>query len=184
MVLIAALLLQTAPSPLTLQIRVFDGLDEVTNETHVKIYPAGERQKPVSETSEAVPVVRVTVAPGFYDAQAIREKDGRVLNIRWAERLVVMAYPDEAGRHLEVINFQNGFGALEVRGKDGERPDVALFNAGARQQEMGRRVDGEGYALFVAPAGRYDLRIRRDGQTTWQAGIEVPADRTRFLVVP
>jgi hypothetical protein len=183
-VIAAALLIQAAPAPLTLQIRVFNGTEEVTAETRVKIYPAGERQKPVSEANEAVPFVRVSVTPGFYDAQAIREKDGRVLNIRWAERLVVMAYPDEAGRHLEVINFQNGFGALEVRAKDGSPPDAALFDAGARQQEAGRRFDGDGYVLFVAKAGRYDLRLRHGGQTAWQAGIDVPPDRTRFLVAP
>ena len=183
-VLLAGVLLQTQASPLSLQIRVFNGLDEVTAETHVKIFPAGEREKPVTDTTAAVPVVRVTVPPGFYDAQAIRERDGRVLNIRWAERLVVMAYPDEAGHHLEVINFQNGFGALEVRARDGSVPDATLFAAGSRQQEAGRRVTGDNYALFVAPAGRYDLRLRHGGQTTWHPGIEVPQDRTRFWVAP
>src|SRR5438094_639297 len=97
---------------------------------------AMRRKKPVGgAVAVAGPGVRVTVPPGFYDAQAIRERDGRVLNIRWAERLVVMAYPDEAGHHLEVINFQNGFGALEVRARDGSVPDATLFAAGSRQQE-------------------------------------------------
>ena len=89
----------------------------------------------------------------MYDAQIIREREGRVLNIRWAERLIVMPYPDEAGRHLEVINFQNGFGALEVRGHDPGDPEVAIFSAGSHDQEAAKRVGGTGYALFVVRRG-------------------------------
>ena len=35
-----------------------------------------------------------------------------------------MPYPDEDGHHLEVINFQNGYGALEVRGATGRGPEA------------------------------------------------------------
>ena len=64
----------------------------------------------------------------------MHERDGRVLNIRWANRLVVMAYPDESGHHLEVINFRNGFGALQIRAPGGGQPDVALYEPGKRDK--------------------------------------------------
>src|SRR2546430_9016480 len=129
-VLLAGVLLQTQASPLSLQIRVFNGLEEVTAETHVKIFPAGEHEKPITDTTVAVPVVRVTVPPGFYDAQAIRERDGRVLTIRWAERLLVMAYPDHAGPSLEGIHFPKGVGAPGGCARDGPGAGAAAFPAG------------------------------------------------------
>jgi hypothetical protein len=179
-----ALLLGIQPPPtLTLLIRVFNGAEEVTAETRVNIFKAGERQTPLSET-RAKRIVEAPVPQGMYDAQVIREREGRVVNIRWAERLLVMPYPDEAGRHLEVINFQNGFGALEVRGHEATEPDAAIFAAGSRQQEVGRRFSGTGYALFVVQSGRYDLRVQENGRTTWHPDIEVPADRTRLWIEP
>src|SRR5262245_55117860 len=121
--------------------------------------------------------------PGIYDCQAVQERDGRVLNIRWAERLVVMPYPDEAGHHLEVINFMTGFGALEVPSAvGGSTIEVALFSAGQRSRPL-PSVGGPGYRLVAVPAGQYDLEIRRGSRTTWQNGIEVPLDRTRLWVV-
>ena len=167
LVLAFALALWCQPQPpITLVVRVFNGVDDVTVE------------------SRARRVVETAVGQGMYDAQVIQERDGRVLNIRWAERLIVMPYPDEAGRHLEVINFQNGFGALEVRGHDPAAPDVAIFAAGSHDQEVGKRMGGTGYALFVVRAGRYDLRVQHDGRTTWHPDIEVPADRTRLWIEP
>ena len=172
-----------AAAPLTLRIRVFNGSDEVTSETRVNIFKAGERQAPLAE-ERARMLIETSVPQGIYDAQVIREREGRVVNIRWAERLIVMPYPDEGGLHLEVINFQTGFGALEIRSHAPGVPDVAIFTAGSRQQEAGRRIDGANYALFVVQSGRYDLRVRHDGQTTWHPDIEVPADRTRLWIAP
>ncbi len=63
---------------------------------------------------------------GFYDAQAIREKRGEVAGLRWAEQLLVQRYPDEYGRHLEVINFKPGYGALQIR----PAPDAAAAAKG------------------------------------------------------
>jgi hypothetical protein len=174
--------LQSA-APLTLRIRVFNGPDEVTTETRVSVFKAGERQTPMAEVRGSG-VVETSVVPGIYDAQAIHEREGRVVNIRWAERLIVMPYPDEGGQHLEVINFRNGFGAIEVRSHTPETPDVAIFAAGSRQQEAARPSKGPNYALFVVPAGRYDLRVRRGTETTWHPDIEVPADRTRLWIAP
>jgi len=176
--LAAALTLQ-APATVRLQIRVFDGAAEVTAETRLVLYRAADRGAPVARAG-AAQALDTPVPPGLYDAQAILEKDGRVVSIRWAERLVVMPYPDEAGRHLEVINFQSDYGALEVMGRGGSAPDAALFEPGVRDQPAARPASGDGYALFIAPAGRYDLRIGDEGHATWHAGIDVPRDRTRF----
>jgi hypothetical protein len=169
-------------APLTLLIRVFNGAEEVTVESRVNIFRAGEHQSPLAE-ARARSVVETSVPQGMYDAQVIHEREGRVLNIRWAERLIVMPYPDEDGRHLEVINFQNGFGALEVRVR-GPQAEVAIFAAGSRQQEAAKRLGGIGYALFVVQPGRYDLRVQQSGRTTWHSDIEVPPDRTRLWIEP
>lgn len=177
--LLACLSLAQTPAPgtIALQIRVFDGPDEVTAQSRIAVFKTGDRQTPIPETAGAF-----TVAPGFYDAQIIREQDGRVAGIRWAEKLVVMAYPDEAGRHLEVVNLQAGYGALEVRGSAGLVPDAAIFAKGAHDHEVARRVDGDGFALFIVPGGVYDVRVRSNGQESWHLAVEVPADRTRFVL--
>jgi len=174
----------TLPAPaVSLRIRVFSGSEDVSGETRVTVFKAGERHSPVAE-SRPGSGLDASVAPGSYDAQAIRQREGRVVAIKWAERLLVMPYPDEAGRHLEVINFENGFGALEVRGRGPGTPDVAIFATGSRQQEAARLSGGPDYAVFVVPAGRYDLRVTRDDHTTWHPDIEVPLDRTRFWLIP
>src|SRR5690349_20885272 len=133
-----------ATASLTLRIRVFNGPEEVTPETRVTVFKAGERQTPIAEVRGSG-VVETSVAAGIYDAQAIQERYGRVVNIRWAERLIVMPYPDEGGRHLEVINFRNALGALEVRSRAGDTPDAAIFAAGSRQQEAARASRGSNY---------------------------------------
>ena len=108
--------------PLTLELRTFNGTDEVTAQTRATVHRAGDRGEPLTHANPANGRIEPAARPpGIYDVQAIHERDGRVLNIRWANRLVLMAYPDEAGHHLEVINFKNGFGALQVRA-DGRRP--------------------------------------------------------------
>jgi hypothetical protein len=177
--LAAALAVQT-PATVRLQIRVFNGLEDVTSETRLTVYKAGAHDAPVASSSPRVPF-DASVAAGLYDAQAIHEKDSHVVNIRWAERLVVMPYPDEAGIHLEVINFQSDFGALEVKGSGAL--SAALYAGGERTHEAVKPLGGNGYILFVAPAARYDLRIDSAGQVSLHAGIDVPRDRTRFWIV-
>jgi hypothetical protein len=177
--LVTALAVQ-APATVRLQVRVFNAAEEVTGETRVTLYKAGDHASPVA-VSPSHRLLDVDVPAGLYDAQAIHEKDSRVLNIRWAERLVVMPYPDEAGVHLEVINFESDFGALEVKSR---RPvNVALYADGDRSREAAKPVSGNGYVLFVAPAARYDLRLESGGRVTWHAGVDVPRDRTRFWIV-
>lgn len=181
-VALAAALAIQAHSTVRLQIRVFDGTEEVTAETRVTVYRAGERGTPIASSSGR-PAFDAAVDPGLYDAQAIRTKDSRVVSIRWAERLVVMPYPDEAGAHLETINFRPNFGALEVKGAGAVTPRAALFAAGVNDREVSRPIAGPGYLLFVVPADRYDLRVDSGGHVSWHGGIDVPRDRTRFWIV-
>ena len=172
------------PGDLTLELRVFNGTEEVTAHTRLTVHRAGERGDPLKQSTSADGRVLVKVPQGIYDVQAIHERDGRVLNIRWANRLVVMPYPDEDGQHLEVINFKNGFGALQVRGKPGTLPDVVLYHAGKRDKPAASAVTTSSYALFVVPAATYDLLVRAAGKASWNAGLDVPLDRTRLWVIP
>jgi hypothetical protein len=175
---------QAASPRLALEIRVFHGTEEVTADTRVTVHRAADRGEPVAQfTRRDGPPP--TVEPGIYDAQAVREQDGRVVSIRWAERLVVMPYPDEGGHHLEVINFENGYGALQVRApRAASLPDVQLYPAGTRVRPAGAPLQGPGYALFVVRAGRYDIQVRQGARVTWHADIEVPLDRTRLWLIP
>jgi hypothetical protein len=173
---------QTAPSNiLTLEIRVFQASDDVTAQTRVTIHRAGERGQPIAQIGPGESRITARVAAGIYDAQAVREREGRVMNIRWAERLVVMPYPDENGQHLEVINLTTGYGALQIRPP--AEALVALFGAGERGQGASA-FQGPGYALFVVPAGQYDIQLRDRGRVSWHNGIDVPLDRTRLWIVP
>ena len=186
--LLLALALAPAPAQepaatITLEIRIFDGSEEVTDDTRVTIYRAGDRTTPVAQVAPKSGRIQVPVPQGFYDAQAIRERDGRVLTIRWAERLIVMPYPDEQGRHLEVVNLRAGYGALQIRARSGTLPDLALFAEGPREKAAAAPVRGEAYTLFVVPAGRYDVRAGGEGGQ-WHTGIDVPLDRTRLWLLP
>jgi hypothetical protein len=172
-------------APLILEIRIFDGAEEVSGETRITVHRTGERTSPVAQVTPRNGRLQIEVPPGIYDVQAIRERNERVVSIRWAERLVVMPYPDEAGRHLEVVNFKNGYGALQVRAK-GARPvpAIAVFPEGVHEKPAAEPLRGEGYVLFVLPAGRYDIQTRTADQPAWHTGIDVPLDRTRLWLVP
>jgi hypothetical protein len=180
-------LVQAPAPPLSLEIRVFLGTEDVTSEARVSIQPGGERTAASAEGQLREGTHMFRVPAGIYDAQVVRERQGRVLNIRWAERLIVMPYPDEGGRHLEVVNFTNGYGALQIRPSPaGTLPETALFAAGDRSRPLATQAanTGAGYALFVVPAGRYDLQVRTTPKSTWHADLEVPLDRTRLWVLP
>jgi hypothetical protein len=168
----------------TLELRVFNGLEDVTSQTRVAVHRADEHVNPIALLSAGQSPFSIEVPAGIYDVQAIRERDGHAVSIRWAQRLVVMPYPDEAGRHLEVINFQNGFGALQVRRRDGTAPDAGVFQPGERTKPVAQPIVGPGYVLFVLRAGPYDLQTRGDAGPAWHAALEVPLDRTRLWIVP
>lgn len=168
------------------EFRVFNGTTEVTPFTRIRVRPSGSTQ-----TGRIVEGADLTVdlPPGIYDAQAVRQDNGQVVNVRWAERLVIMAYPDEGGRHLEVINFTDGYGALELKWPEGEAPDpagvaVTLSQAGDSQPFPTRLMHGLGYLLVVVPAGSYDVHIMQPGKPDVTiANLEVPADRTRMKII-
>ena len=90
---------------------------------------------------------------GIYDAQAVHEQDRRVVSIRWAERLVVMPYPDEAGHHLEVINFTPGYGALQMRDGAGRKPaaELARYAASDRSRPAASGTWHDMYAPSSSP---------------------------------
>jgi hypothetical protein len=169
---------------LTLELRMFNGVEEVTAQTRATVHRAGDRGDPLRQTTPSDGRTELRLPAGIYDVQAIHERDGRVLNIRWANRLVVMPYPDEPGHHLEVINFRNGFGALQIRAPGGGQPDVALYEQGKRDKPATAPFAAPGYLLFVVRAGSYDLLARAPGKSTWHAGVDVPLDRTRLWVTP
>jgi hypothetical protein len=171
---------------LVLEIRVFRGTEDVTGHTRVTVHRAGERGQPVAQMPAGQPRQTLKVPSGIYDAQAVQEQDARVLNIRWAERLVVMPYPDEGGHHLEVINFTPGYGALQIRPLSGAPPidNLSLFPAKERTQPSATASLRNDYALFVVRAGHYDMQVRRGSTDSWHFNIEVPLDRTRLLIVP
>jgi len=169
------------------EFRVFDGAREVTADTRLRVRPSGSsEQGRVVEGGE----LQLELAPGIYDVQAVRQERGQVVGIRWAERLVIMPYPDEGGRHLEVINFTNSFGALQLRWPDEQAPDpagvaVTVSKRGEPRPTPTRVITGLGYLLLVLPADTYDVRITRPGQDAiLLPGVEVPTDRTRMKVIP
>ena len=180
---IAGTVLAGAQKTLTLELRIFDGAEEVTSQTRIKVHRAGDRTEVVAQMNPGQSRVELAVSEGIYDAQAIREKGEEVVSIRWANRLVVMPYPDEGGHHLEVVNFKSGFGALQIRWREGVPPDVALYPSGVRNKEVAPPIAGRSYLLFVVPAGKYDVFVK-GARSTWHAGIDVPVDRTRLWLVP
>jgi hypothetical protein len=175
-----------AGPPVRVEFRVFDGTTEITAQVRVRVRRSG--------TTETGTVVEggdrsINLAPGIYDAEAVRQRGVDTVDIRWAEHLVVMAYPDEGGRHLEVINFAKDFGALELRWPDNQAPDpagtgIAIFKAGDAHAVPSRVLRGPGYLLLVVPGDTYDVRIVRPGQgPVTFSRIEVPAGSTRMKTV-
>jgi hypothetical protein len=180
---------EAAPAQVVAEFRIFSGTDEITPATRLRIMPTGTRDRSTIVPEGSPPLVEVP--SGIYDVQAFRLRQGSIVGIRWAERLVLMYYPDEGGRHLEVINFEPGYGALQVRAARGtsEDYDIEIFPVGDRSTPVGAPLAGDGYRLFVVPAGRYDIRVRPAGsvndaaETRWFLDVEVPADRTRLKVI-
>ena len=167
------------------EFRVFDGTAEVSASTRLRVRRSGRDE--TGRTLEG-PELTVDLEPGIYDVQAIRHREGQVQAVRWAERLVIVHYPDEAGRHLEVVNLAPGYGALQLRTPGVGRPDperlrIERSTAG----EPGRTAAvtaGEGYLLVIGRAGVYDLRVVVPGALPQAlSSIEIPADRTRLRVL-
>ena len=166
---------------------MFDGATEVTAATRLRVRPSGSSE--TGRVVEAASTLVLNLPAGIYDVQAVRQESGQVVSVRWAERLVIMPYPDEAGHHLEVINFSNQFGALQLRWPDGQSSELAgvgvtVSKNGDARPTATRPIRGPGYVLLVLPAGSYDLHITQPGRSDLRLGaIEVPADRTRMKLI-
>lgn len=175
-----------AAASIRAEFRVFDGTSEVSGLIRLRVRPSGS-----TETGTVVDgnELALDLKAGIYDVQAIRQESGHVVGVRWAEHLVIMAYPDEAGRHLEVINFSNQFGALQLRWPDAQVPDpasvtIAIGKPGDAHPAVAHPLRGPGYLLLVLPAGTYDLRVSQAGKAdVVLGGLEVPADRTRMKLI-
>ena len=97
-----------------------------------------------------------------------------------------MPYPDENGHHLEVINFQTGYGALEVRGRRGADPRRTWRSTPPRDHDKPAAVPltTSTYALFVVGPASTMSSSGADARGTWHPRIDVPLDRTRLWIVP
>lgn len=169
-----------------LELRVFDGSDEVTGECKVRLFPRGQRTNDLPTNATPGQAITATVPVGFYDAQAIREKKEQVIGLRWAEQLLVQRYPDEYGRHLEVINFKPGYGALQIRPAPDSTAAVkgwtgVAYQTGDATREVAKAVVGGDDLIFALAGGTYDIKLTMaDKSTQWMREVEVPSDRTRL----
>ena len=172
-----------------LQLRVFDGVSDVTRDTRVRLYPAGHRGTPIKLTLGPDRAYEADVPIGLYDVQAIRTRAGSIAGVRWVEHMLVQKYPDEYGRHLQVINFRDGFGALQIR-PDGSEAVPAGWSAvatppGVPATEVGKARALGPDLLLVVPAGTYDVKVVfPSAQPAWLTSIDIPDARTRLKTWP
>ena len=137
---------------------------EVTGET---------RSQPCTAPVSAAPVAQRTPANRTARRSAVRARASTTCRqsasttdgssgIRWAERLVVMAYPDEGGHHLEVVQPGNGVrgaarcGPRESRRRAGRR---ACFAPGSARRKVAPRDDRR----RLCPVRRPGRQLRRAG---------------------
>jgi len=176
-----------------LQLRVFDGVNEVTRETRVRLFPAGRRGTPIRLTLGADRAYEADVPVGLYDVQAIRSRAAgadAIAGVRWVEHMLVQQYPDEYGRHLQVVHLREGFGALQIR-PEGTTPVPVGWSAvatppGVPATEVAKARSLGPDLLLVLPAGTYDVKVMlpTSAEPTWISGIEIPDARTRLKTWP
>jgi hypothetical protein len=184
--LLAAVSSVRAPDtePVVAEFRVFDGTLEVAASTRVRVWPAGRRDvQPLAAEGTTI-----ALPPAVYDIEARRTGANGVVSIAWAERVPVLHYPDERGRHLQVINFQPDHGALQLRAGGSDAFTVAAFRSGNRSVPAANPVAGNGYVLYVLPADRYDVRVQHAEHggapdAHWLIGVDVPAGSTRLRLI-
>lgn len=171
-----------------LQLRVFDGVDDVTRETTLRVCPAGRREDPITLALGPDQAFEADVVVGLYDVQAIRERAGEVTGVRWVERLLVQKYPDEFGRHLQVVNLRSGFGALQIRPAESTAApgwSAVASASGAPAAEITRARALGPDLLLVVPSGTYDVKVTLpNAPPAWLTAIEIPDSRTRLRTWP
>ncbi len=180
---LAALVLGLQPAPdLALDVRVFRGATEVTADTAVTVYKAGSRTngKPVPQAAGGER--RIPLPSGQYDLQLVQQQDGKVIGISWTSLRLLVDYPGEFQQHLEVVNLDRGWGALQIRQAGARETTKVAWSSRllrADGSEAARAVSGDGYQVLVAPAGTYTVEITRsDGTKTRLANVEVRENLT------
>jgi hypothetical protein len=175
-------------APVELIVRVFDELDEVTAHCQITVYAADTRDAPLVLDLRPGIGHYVEVEPGLYDLQITWRGPGDTVAIEWAEHLSVLWYPDEGGRHVEIVNLQPVFGALLVQPPvtwlETDRDwRVSAFLHGGVGRAGFEAVDGTDHRLFILPAGRYDLVASLSSTELTVTDVEVPAQRTRLKLL-
>ncbi len=170
-----------AAAPLALDVRVFRGATDVTRETNVTVFPSGARTNGRPAPLVANGARQLSLPVGRYDLQLIQHQDGKVSGIAWTTLRLLVAYPGEEGPHLEVLNFDKDWGALQIR-EGATRPSgPGPWSARLLRKdgsEIARGVAGDGYQVLVAPAGTYDVAIARPGSPVLMRDVEVRANMT------
>lgn len=179
----ASLWIAAQPAPmLSLDVRVFRGAVEVTADTHVTVYAAGTRTNGTRMPAAAGGARLAPLPAGRYDLQLVQQRDGQVIGIAWTSLRLLEDYPGEHQRHLEVLNFEKGWGALQIRqaGRREEgRPSWTTRLLRTDGTEVARGVGGDGYEVLVAPAGTYAVEVTRaDGTRTRLPAVEVRENLT------
>jgi hypothetical protein len=172
-------------APLALDVRVFRGSTEVTRETKVTVFAAGTRTN-----GRDVPLIpsgerQLSLGAGQYDLQMVQHQDGKVGGIAWTTLRLLVGYPGENGRHLEVLNFDKSWGALQLREYGSTVSGAPAWSARLLRKdgtEVARSVAGDGYHVIVAPAGMYDLAIAGARTPMHLRDVEVKANLTETRV--
>ncbi len=139
--------------------RAFDGTTDVTATTRVRVYAAGKRE---GSGLAVEPGRAVSLEPGYYDVQFIEMRDDRVLHIRWVEHTLVERYPAEIHPLLEVMNFERGFGALQLLLPPGAPTlpyKAEAFSPSDPARPVASATGALPYLVLGLPAGRYDVRV-------------------------
>jgi len=175
-------------APIELIVRVFDGLDDITAHCRIAVYTADTRTAPLVPDLRPGTGYHVEVEPGLYDLQITWHGPDDTVAIEWAEHLSVLRYPDEGGRHIEIVNLQPVFGALLVRPPaawlETERDwRVSAFLHGGVGRAGFEPTGGADHRLFILPAGRYDLVAALGSTELTVTDVEVPAQRTRLKLL-
>jgi hypothetical protein len=171
-----------AAAPLALDVRVFRGSIDVTRETNVTVFPSGARTNGQPAPLVATGARQLSFPPGRYDLQLIQHQDGKVSGIAWTTLRLLAAYPGEDGPHLEVLNFDTSWGALQIREAATQPSGSGRWSARLLRKdgsEVARGVAGDDYQVLVAPAGTYDLAIARPSSPTLVRNVEVMANLTQ-----
>lgn len=172
-------------APLALDVRVFRGAVEVTRETKVTVFTAGHRtngrEAPLISTGER----QLPLEAGQYDLQLVQHQDGKVDGVAWTTLRLLVGYPGENGRHLEILNFDKAWGAVQLREYGANASGPPAWTARLLRKdgtEVARSVAGDGYQVLVAPAGVYDIAISRPRRPVQLNDVEVKANLTDLRV--